>query len=69
MLKNSPGESLRAKRSNPIIKKIKYFEIATSLGLLAMTGSIEFFRNLLGPLFKNLSFQKIEVLGSIETMR
>jgi len=47
LLKNSPGESLRAKRSNPIHKKIKYFEIATSLRLLAMTGRIEFFRNLL----------------------
>ena len=30
---------------NPIHKRIKYFEIATSLTLLAMTGRIEFFRN------------------------
>jgi hypothetical protein len=47
LLKNSIGESLRAKRSNLIHKKIKYFEIAASLTLLAMTGRTEFFRILL----------------------
>jgi hypothetical protein len=47
LLKKSPRESLRAKRSNPVHKKTKYFEIATSLTLLAMTGMIEFFRILL----------------------
>ena len=39
--------SLRAERSNPIHNKIKHFEIAASLTLLAMTFRIEFFRKLL----------------------
>ena len=38
----------RAKRSNLIHNKIKHFEIAASLTLLAMTARIEFFRKLLG---------------------
>jgi len=39
--------SLRAERSNPVPNKIKPFEIAASLTLLAMTARIEFFRKLL----------------------
>jgi len=34
--------SLRANRSNPLHNKIKHFEIAASLMLLAMTARIEF---------------------------
>jgi hypothetical protein len=47
LLKNSYGGSLRAQRSNPGCKKIKSFEIATSLTPLAMKSKIEFFSNLL----------------------
>jgi hypothetical protein len=46
--------SLRAERSNPIHDKIKSFEIAASLTLLAMTAGIEFFRKLLE--LKNAKF-------------
>jgi hypothetical protein len=48
--------SLRAERSNPIHNKIKHFEIATSLTLLAMTAKIEFFRKRLEGI--SLSFQE-----------
>jgi hypothetical protein len=55
--------SLRAKRSNLIHNKIKHFEIAASLTLLAMTARIEFFHILLNGqkmIFKRFHRQSVE---------